>query len=251
MDELTERFDGLMKSWIKSLAPVYERRVTETLRSHYVHLKKIKNIERHSPRLSKETVRAFSEERKRPYAATKRENHRVLSAETDLSYLSLGCPVGSYNPDEEVELPARSNDPDCVRCLCGITEDDGKMVLCESCNYWMHASCVGYDSNSDEEFKCLFCEKSLKHTPAIDIVLNPQPEVSLPDCTYYRTLVNSRGLQVRINEAVYVERLINDDYKSILKRMHEEYEECVQTPKKRGRKNLQKNDDVSSTFIAS
>ena len=41
-------------------------------------------------------------------------------------------------------------------------------------------------------------------------MLKPQPSIKLSGCTYYRTLVNSRGLQVRLNEAIYVERLIND-----------------------------------------
>jgi hypothetical protein len=54
----------------------------------------------------------------------------------------------------------------------------------------------------------------------------------LPGFTYYKTLVNARELQVRINETVYVERLMNDDYKAILNSMHE----ACGVPKKRGRK---------------
>lgn len=76
--------------------------------------------------------------------------------------------------------------------------------------------------------------------------MKPQPEFNFPGCTYYRTLNNSRGLQVRINEAVYVERLINDDYKAILKSMHEE---CAQAPKKRGRKAKNPTNAKVSRFL--
>jgi hypothetical protein len=50
----------------------------------------------------------------------------------------------------------------------------------------------------------------LETTPRVDIVLRPQPAIKFSGCTYYRTLVNARGLQIRLNEAIYVERLIND-----------------------------------------
>jgi hypothetical protein len=105
-------------------------------------LKKTCEIEENYPRLSKETVRKFGEERKRPYISTKKENRRVLSAEADLSYINSGCAVGSYNPDQRADMPIKSSSPDCVRCICGITDDDGKMVLCDKCNFWVHIDCV-------------------------------------------------------------------------------------------------------------
>lgn len=52
--------------------------------------------------------------------------------------------------------------------------------------------------------------EKLKSIPPVDILLTPQPEIKFEGCTYYRTLVNTRKIQVRVNEAVYVERLIND-----------------------------------------
>lgn len=141
-DELTERFDGLFKSWTNSLLPTYERRVVDALRSHYLHLKKTRDIEHHCPRLTKEAARQFTEERKKIQLAMKREYNRVLSAEADLSYINSGSQIGSYNPDENVQFSEKSNDMDCVRCLCGIMEDDGNMVSCDKCNFWMHADCV-------------------------------------------------------------------------------------------------------------
>lgn len=59
----------------------------------------------------------------------------------------------------------------------------------------------------------MFCTKNLTSIPNVDIVLRPQPKIKFSGCVYYRTLVNSRGIQVRVNEAVYVERLINDEVK--------------------------------------
>lgn len=142
-DILAERFDDILKHWINSLYPCYERRAIETLKSHYIHLKKTRDVERHCPKLlAKETVRSFIEDRKRPHSATKRESHRVLSAEADLSYINSGCLIGSYNPDERVNLSEKNDESDSVRCICGITEDDGNMVLCDHCNFWMHADCV-------------------------------------------------------------------------------------------------------------
>lgn len=61
-----------------------------------------------------------------------------------------------------------------------------------------------------KEFVCEFCARHLDTTPRVDIVLKPQPSIKLSGCTYFRTLVNSHGIQVRLNETVYVERLIND-----------------------------------------
>lgn len=142
-DILIERFDGLVKSWISSLYPTYERRVIDALKSHYIHTKKTRDIERSCPRLAKETIRSFTEDRKRAFHTTsKRENHRVLSAEADLTYMDSGCQIGSYNPDERVVFSSKNEEADSVRCICGIMEDDGKMILCDRCNYWMHADCV-------------------------------------------------------------------------------------------------------------
>lgn len=143
MDLLVERFDSLLKAWLSSLHSSHDRRVVEALRSHYVHVKRSRDIERHCPRLAKDIAHAFGDDRKRlSLPTTKREHHRVLAAEADLSYVDEGCRIGSYNPDNEVDARAKNDEVDSVRCVCGITEDDGRMVQCDGCNYWMHADCV-------------------------------------------------------------------------------------------------------------
>jgi hypothetical protein len=140
-DELVERFDGLMKAWMSSLIPSYDRRKIDSLKAHYSHLKKTRDIGSYSKRLSKETIKAFAEERKRPHIPTKKEQ-RILSVEADLTYIDNGCLIGSYSPDERAKLPPMNDDSDCVRCICGITEEDGEMVQCDQCKFWMHADCV-------------------------------------------------------------------------------------------------------------
>lgn len=75
---------------------------------------------------------------------------RILSAEADLSYMKSANLVGSYNPDKCALLKLSDNDDDdCVRCICGIIEDDGGMTQCDKCHFWLHDDCldIKIDSN--------------------------------------------------------------------------------------------------------
>ncbi|CAD5205660.1 unnamed protein product [Bursaphelenchus okinawaensis] len=235
--QLLQAFDNTIKFWMNSLQTSCEKRQIESLRSHYTHIKKNKDVlkfmQDQKALNTKEAVKSFTEDRKRTSlngTTAKRTDTRVLSADADLTYMDKDLePVGSYNNDNMVCIEENTDSSDCVRCVCGMFEDDGKMVECDTCKFWLHADCVKYDSKSDD-YECDFCLKSIKSPPKADIVLNPQPDETLPNCTYYRTLVTSRGLQVRINEAVYVEKTINEDYKVILKQLLD------QTPKKKAKK---------------
>lgn len=81
-----------------------------------------------------------------------------------------------------------------------------------------------------QEFTCDFCKTAIKRTPPIDIPLRPQPDIKLAGCTYYRTLVNDRNIQVRLNETVYTQKLSNDDHKMELKRLSEAAKEQHSAP---------------------
>ncbi|CAD5208498.1 unnamed protein product [Bursaphelenchus xylophilus] len=253
--ELIQCFDHAIKAWINTLQGACERRAMESLKSHYLHIKKTRDLAKHmedqKSAAAKELVKSFSEDRKRTSlngAASKRQDTRVLSADADLTYMDKGlAPVGSYDNDLEavkinengMEEEGNENDSsDCVRCICGMFEDDGEMVECDRCKFWLHADCVNYDKDSSDDYECDFCSKKLKSAPKVDIILNPQPDQTLPNCTYYRTLVTNRGLQVRINEAVYVEKEINEDYKVILKQLLD------QTPRKRSKKSDEKRSPI-------
>lgn len=50
--------------------------------------------------------------------------------------------VGSYDTDCLTHLGPADTDSDCVRCICGITDDDGSMVQCDTCHFWLHEECV-------------------------------------------------------------------------------------------------------------
>lgn len=178
---------------------------------------------KYADRLRKYGVLPQSFEEKPQGGKRKLHAHRILTATTNLSYLDSGVPVGSYDPDEISHLSTADADSDCVRCICGITDDDGSMIQCDSCHFWLHDDCVYWSKPSTEnaEFTCDFCKTGSKRTAAISIPLRPQPEIKFAGCTYYRTLVNTRNLQVRLNETVYTQKLANDDHKAELKRLSE------------------------------
>lgn len=73
--------------------------------------------------------------------------------EVDTSYLDQLVPVGAYNPDEAWPRGTANKRADAVRCECGSLEEDGKMLQCDACNFWLHTDCVG---NIDENTVGLF-----------------------------------------------------------------------------------------------
>jgi hypothetical protein len=55
-----------------------------------------------------------------------------------------------------------------IRCICGLTEDDGFTIACEQCNAWEHALCFGFrdELKLPEVFMCELCDpRPLKFTP--------------------------------------------------------------------------------------
>uniref|UniRef100_A0A183CE81 BAH domain-containing protein n=1 Tax=Globodera pallida TaxID=36090 RepID=A0A183CE81_GLOPA len=244
--DLLTRFDSLLKQFISSSLP---NALQESIQTQFAHLKQSVQFGKVHCLLQKDALCTFLDERIRSSSASSKRDtfQRPLTVDTsiDLSYLDSAHAVGQWDPDKAAKLsPSNDNrDRDCVRCICGIAEDDGIMSQCDRCHFWLHADCLDCPVLDDQkEFVCDFCTRRLETTARVDIVLKPQPIIKLSGCSYYRTLVNSRGLQVRLNESVYVERLINDKHKSILRELHEE---CVrkqqlahtpqQSPQKRGR----------------
>ncbi|KAI5816473.1 hypothetical protein BZA77DRAFT_60511 [Pyronema omphalodes] len=50
------------------------------------------------------------------------------------------------------------DDEGITRCLCGRGEEDGQMVQCESCTFWLHIRCLGHSKKSlPQVFVCPFC----------------------------------------------------------------------------------------------
>jgi hypothetical protein len=221
--EFVESFDANMKCCLSLISKSLERKQADSLQQQYLHAKRQSNISELMKDLHPNTLLSFLAERPR----NRKNDHspRILSATTDLSYMNSEYPVGSYDPDKESLLFSQkcSPDGDSIRCVCGIMDEGGEMYQCDQCHFWLHRDCLGLSKEPDE-YVCPFCEKNLKSTPLLDILLTPQPEYRIDSCIYYKTLVNCRGIQIRVNECVYVERLINDEYKRRLKKFHEE---CV------------------------
>ncbi|CAI5438948.1 unnamed protein product [Caenorhabditis angaria] len=150
-------------------------------------------------------------------------------SDADLSYLESENPIGSYDPDDAwTNYKANAND-NAVRCVCGILDEDGEMVQCDTCHFWLHIDCDS-EYNGSDEYNCEFCIKKLSGRPNNDVILKSQPDVRFEDCIYYKALVNRRGIQVRLNETVYVNKQVPEDHKNLLRNLREET-----TSKKKGK----------------
>ncbi|KAG6876632.1 hypothetical protein C0993_001714 [Termitomyces sp. T159_Od127] len=45
-----------------------------------------------------------------------------------------------------------------IRCICGLTHDDGFSIACDDCSRWCHGACFGIDAGHvPEEWKCWLC----------------------------------------------------------------------------------------------
>ncbi|VDN04319.1 unnamed protein product [Thelazia callipaeda] len=215
VSEVLESIEMKVNTLIEKSSKPLDRRKLDMWRSSYAsikskYLRQTKKISRADHQLQRQKK-------------CKSGPHRTLTAVIDYKYLDSHISVGSYDHDSLSYLGIADANTDCVRCICGITDDDGSMIQCEECNFWLHEECVFDDKPSKEvkDFICTACVWSAKRTLAISIPLRTQPDYNFKDCTYYRTLVNSRHLQVRLSEAVYVQKLENDNHKLILRRLVE------------------------------
>lgn len=159
--------------------------------------------------------------------------------DADLSYLESEHPIGSYDPDAAWESYRANASDNAVRCICGALDEDGEMVQCDKCHFWLHIECCQYhikeesgknekakskkNDNEESEYVCDFCMGTQTNLrPVADVKLLEQPELRFENCIYYRSLMNRRGIQVRLNETVYVNRGVSDDHKSMLRNLREE-----------------------------
>jgi hypothetical protein len=56
-----------------------------------------------------------------------------------------------------------------IRCICGITEDDGFTIQCEKCFVWQHAICV--DITSDNVPDLYFCDSCEPRPLNVEVVM--------------------------------------------------------------------------------
>uniref|UniRef100_A0AC34R7N9 Histone-lysine N-methyltransferase n=1 Tax=Panagrolaimus sp. JU765 TaxID=591449 RepID=A0AC34R7N9_9BILA len=234
---LVDRFDASVKHALSIISKSMESKQSEVLQQQYLCLKRQSNVSEilKDDKLS-ESMLSFLAGRRKPSNRKAEHSPKILSATVDLTYMDSDRPVGSYDPDKEsgrlMKKILSESDGDSVRCICGIVDEGGTMCQCDVCHYWLHCDCLGIKT-MDEDFTCLFCEQKLETTPNLDILLFPPPDIAFEGCTYYRTLVNCRGIQARVNECVYTEKIINDEYKKLLKGFNEKYVEGKPVAKKK------------------
>jgi hypothetical protein len=148
-----DHFDVLVKQFISTVPSSKDTR--NQLRADYLNLKRNADFSRAHPRPHREHLQMFMEERKRGDGGTSiAEHQRPLTVDTtlDLGYMDSEYPVGRWDPDKEARLSPNSDnrDHDCVRCVCGMAEDDGVMTQCDKCHFWLHADCLDSPITDDQ-----------------------------------------------------------------------------------------------------
>lgn len=117
--------------------------------------------------------------------------------------------MGSYDPDSAWPEGRADESAEAVRCVCGAVEDEGDMVECDFCHYWLHSECLFPQGDVPPDvLQCPLCRENRR--PHGDVILSTQPDIRLPSCKYFKALENSKGLQIRLNESVYVRKPASD-----------------------------------------
>ncbi|CAI4221440.1 unnamed protein product [Auanema sp. JU1783] len=192
-DNIIDTFNYIMDRWLERLNDDDYDRVFQALSNHYL------------------SSSLASDSREKKGGLGKSKNRDV-----NLAYLDVGEPVGSYDPDSAWPTGHAREGDDAVRCVCGSLEEDGQMMQCDECHFWLHTDCLEtVDDSSD--FQCKFCSGAIKDIPSTDVILAKQPEIRFIGCEYYKALNNNRNIQVRLNESVFVEKTTGDQHKKLLK----------------------------------
>ncbi|ESZ90536.1 hypothetical protein SBOR_9085 [Sclerotinia borealis F-4128] len=77
-----------------------------------------------------------------------------IATPTQSSFTTSSTAVISTNDDKPVTESA-GDEPYIIRCICGITEDDGNTIYCDNCDTWQHIECYypgSIDDASREDF---------------------------------------------------------------------------------------------------
>ncbi|KAK0113155.1 hypothetical protein ONS95_014854 [Cadophora gregata] len=86
-------------------------------------------------------------------APRRNSQYGSYSSSTNMSPTTITDPDGGATPSS-----TRSGT---TRCVCGNSDSEGLMILCESCDNWLHADCVGVDHRSlPPVYVCAFCAQT-------------------------------------------------------------------------------------------
>ncbi|CZS93495.1 uncharacterized protein RCO7_10562 [Rhynchosporium graminicola] len=80
-------------------------------------------------------------------------HYGIHSSSTNMSPTTITDPDGGTTPS--------STKSGTTRCVCGNSDSEGLMILCESCDNWLHADCVGLNHRSlPPVYVCAFCART-------------------------------------------------------------------------------------------
>ncbi|XP_038073258.1 histone-lysine N-methyltransferase ASH1L-like isoform X2 [Patiria miniata] len=116
----------------------------------------------------------------------------------------LGEPQKEKELKEDIKAAKEEEEEEVIRCLCGLFNDEGLMIQCETCLIWQHCDCIDMKEPA-EHYLCELCQP--RPVPK-EIRMVPQPKFAQPDQTYYLCLQRDETLTVRQGCCVY---LANDN----------------------------------------
>lgn len=95
-------------------------------------------------------------------------------------------------PAREIDLPEPGLFSDAVsgsygiRCVCGRQVDNGFMIQCENCNYWLHGLCMNIArSVPNEKFLCPFCKNKPIRCRCGNSKKYDEPIIQCVKCKYW------------------------------------------------------------------
>ena len=91
------------------------------------------------------------------------DNTRDAQAEAALGLLGLS-PTTTTFPPTLIPLKRKKSPvnnvhcSDAIRCICGLSYDDGFSIACDDCSRWCHAACFDImEGEVPDEFRCWEC----------------------------------------------------------------------------------------------
>ena len=105
-------------------------------------------------------LRKVMEKRKKDQLKHRNPRHHRYASDSTRYYNSSTnvSPTTVTNPDGATPSSTRSGT---TRCVCGNNESEGAMILCESCEMWLHMHCVNIDESClPPVYVCAFCAQT-------------------------------------------------------------------------------------------
>lgn len=105
-------------------------------------------------------LRKVMEKRKKDQLKQRNPRHHRYASDSRRYYNSSNniSPTTVTDPDGATPSSTRSGT---TRCVCQNPESEGAMILCESCEFWLHMPCVNIDKSClPPVYVCAFCAQT-------------------------------------------------------------------------------------------